>query len=88
MAKTKEKRHKRKSLHQRRLRRHQVIEQEAKAFSEKKKKLTPEKELTPRRMYAGLALSGLLSGGVHHTPPEEVAKQAWKWADILDKEEP
>ena len=62
----------------------QTLADEAKDFIEKKKPARPNKTLTLRRYYAGMALAGFLGGGHGGSvPPEEIVNQSFLYADKM-----
>jgi len=52
-----------------------------------KKKRPRAKPLTSRRYLAGQALAGLLANGKGSARVEDVRREAYNWADIMDDDE-
>ena len=61
------------------------LEAEAKAYV--KKKRPRAKPLTSRRYLAGQALAGLLANGKGSVRVEDIKREAYNWADIMDDDE-
>jgi|TARA_R110001599_G_scaffold123383_1_gene295711 hypothetical protein len=61
------------------------LEEEAKAYV--KKNRPKEKPLTSRRYLAGQALAGLLASGRGLGRIEEIKREAYNWADIMDDDD-
>jgi len=61
------------------------LQEEAKAYL--KDKRPKEKPLTNRNYLAGQALAGLLASGKGSLRVQEIKREAYNWADIMNEDE-